>query len=112
LACLVGCDDSDVFVEISVAAMAGVLDWIMVGLGFEAFTGSGCSMRHTGSVGLEGSEDEDMGRIKTTDELSHSWSILGEYAGVDGSESMKVPMDLADIGGGDIGPSDLGVKGV
>lgn len=31
---------------------------------------------------------------------------------MDGSESMKVPNDFADIGGGDIGPNDLGVMGV
>ena len=78
-ACLVGCDDSDVFVEISVAIVVGVLDWSIVGLALDgAFTGSGCSIRHTGSVGLEGSEDEDIGRSRITDESSHSWSIRGE----------------------------------
>jgi hypothetical protein len=113
LACLVGCEDSDVSVEVSLAVMAGSLELGMVGLGFDgAFIGNGCSIRHTGSLRLEGSEDEDIGRSRTTDELSHSWSILGEYAGVDGSESMNVPKDLADIGGGDKGPSDLGVIGV
>jgi len=34
--------------------------------------------------------------------------MRGEYAGVDGSESMNVPKLLADIGG-DIGPGDLGL---
>jgi hypothetical protein len=63
-------------------------------------------------VGLDGSEDEDMGRTRTTDESSHWWSIRGEYAGVEGSESMKVPKDFADMGGGDIGPNDCGVMGV
>lgn len=84
-----------------------------MGPGFDDFfAGSGCSIRHVGSVGVEGSEDEDMGRTRTTEESSHPWSIRGEYAGVEGSESMKVPKDFADIGGGDIGPSDLGVRGV
>lgn len=83
------------------------------GLGFAgAFAGGGCNIRHTGSVGLEGSEEEDIGLTKATDESSHEWSPRGEYAGVDGSESMKVPNDFADIGGGDIGPNDLGVIGV
>lgn len=68
----------------------------------------GIIMSQMGSVGLDGSDDEEVGLSKTRVELSQSSSILGEYAGVDGSESMKVPKLLADIGG-DIGPGDLGL---
>lgn len=71
----------------------------------------GAIISHTGSVGLDGSEEEDIGRKIVICELPHSPSCcLGEYAGVDGAESMKVPKDLADIGG-DIGPGDRGVIG-
>jgi hypothetical protein len=107
LACLAGCDAGEVFAEISVVVVIGSLGW-----GVTVFAGSfiGSSIRHAGSVGLDGSEEEDMGRTRTSDELSHSWFIRGEYAGVDGSESINVPKDLADIGG-DIGPRDRGVIG-
>ena len=76
---------------------------------FGFFTGSIIS--HAGSVGLEGSDEEDIGRSIVICEFPHSSpTCLGEYAGVDGAESMNVPKDLADIGG-DIGPGDRGVIG-
>lgn len=72
---------------------------------------TGAIISHAGSVGLDGSDEEDMGRSIVICELPHSPpSCLGEYAGVEGAESMKVPNDLADIGG-DIGPGDRGVIG-
>lgn len=67
-------------------------------------------MSHVGSVGLDGAEEEDMGRKRTNVELSQPSSNLGEYAGVDGSESIKVSKDLADMGG-DFGPGDFGLDG-
>lgn len=72
---------------------------------------TGAIISHTGSVGLEGSEEEDIGRNIVICECPHSpLTCLGEYAGVEGAESMNVPKDLADMGG-DIGPGDDGVIG-
>ena len=72
---------------------------------------TGPIISHAGSVGLEGSDEEDIGRSMAICEFPHSSpTCLGEYAGVEGAESMKVPKDLADIGG-DIGPGDRGVIG-
>jgi hypothetical protein len=52
-----------------------------------------------------------MGRSIAIVERPHSSpSCLGEYAGVEGAESMNVPNDLADMGG-DVGPGDKGVIG-
>jgi hypothetical protein len=65
-------------------------------------------MSQTGSVGLEGSELDDIGLRSTVLDLSQSQSKRGEYAGVDGSESMNVPKLRADIGG-DIRPGVLGL---
>jgi hypothetical protein len=65
-------------------------------------------MSHTGSVGLDGSELDDIGLSSTVLDLSQSKSIRGEYAGVEGSESIKVPKLRADIGG-DIKPGVLGL---
>ena len=42
-------------------------------------------------------------------ELSQFEPIRGEYAGVEGSESIRVPKDFADMGG-DIGPDREGDK--
>lgn len=78
--------------------------------GLRAGTFSGTIISHPGSVGLDGSDEDDVGLRRTKVELSQPWSILGEYAGVDGSESINVPNDFADIGG-DIGPGDLGLRG-
>lgn len=39
---------------------------------------TGATMSHDGSTGVRGSDDEDMGRMRTTFELSHPCSILGE----------------------------------
>ena len=43
--------------------------------------------------------------------LSQPEPVRGEYAGVEGAESMKVPKDLADIGG-DMGVMTAGEIGV
>ena len=52
-----------------------------------------------------------MGRSIVIWEFPHSsHTCLGEYVGVEGAESMKVPKDFAEIGG-DIGPGDSGVIG-
>jgi hypothetical protein len=69
----------------------------------------GFIISHTGSVGLPGSEQDDIGRSRTGAELSQSYSIRGEYAGVEGSESMNVPKLRADMGG-DIRPGVLGLR--
>lgn len=66
-------------------------------------------MSHIGSVGLEGSEEEDIGRSNTNVELPQSWSIRGECAGVEGSESINVPKLRADVGG-DIGAGLMGLE--
>jgi len=79
-------------------------------VGYCGGTLAGATMSHDGSVGVEGSDDEDMGRMRTTVEFSQPCSIRGEYAGVDGSESIKVPNDFADIGV-DTGAGDLGLIG-
>lgn len=72
---------------------------------------TGAIISQAGSVGLDGAEEDDIGRSIVICECPHSSHIcLGEYAGVEGAESMKVPKDFADIGG-DIGPGDSGVIG-
>lgn len=65
--------------------MVGTLLWFIVD-GFERgiMAGycegvlTGATMSHDGSTGVRGSDDEDMGRMRTTFELSHPCSILGE----------------------------------
>ena len=65
-----------------------------------------------GSPGLEATDET--GDSSTSVEPSHVEPMRGEYAGVEGSESMKVPNDCADMGG-DIGDrgniGDRGVRG-
>lgn len=75
---------------------------------------AGVNISHAGSGGLEGAVLEgvvETGESNIKVELSQSVPIRGEYAGVDGSESMNVLKDFADIGG-DIGDfNDIGVMG-
>jgi hypothetical protein len=56
-------------------------------------------MSHFGSLGLDGTEQEDMGRSKADFESHVSSMLLGDHAGVGGAESMCVVADVADIGG-------------
>lgn len=93
---------------ISLVKTVGGLRSILRGSGACWVFSIGFIISHTGSDGLPGSEHVDMGLSRTSVELSQSWSMRGEYAGVEGSESMNVPILRADIGG-DIGP---GVRGL
>jgi hypothetical protein len=69
---------------------------------------AGVIISHSGSGGLEGAVDAGDNSISV--ELSQPLPIRGEYAGVDGAESMKVPKDLA-VNGGDCMLGDMGVIG-
>lgn len=99
---MTGCEDREVPAEISLLSGKGDLVLVGIAVAFRA----GVIISHSGSAGVEGADDLGESNIKV--ELSQPAPIRGEYAGVDGSESMKVPNDFADIGG-DIG--DIGVIG-
>jgi hypothetical protein len=104
--CLTGCDPREVSMLISFSSKVNLRESEavlenLVGLLLGAFW-MGTIISHMGSAGVLGVEGT--GESSTSVELSHEEPVLGEYAGVDGSESMKVPKDLADIGG-DIGDS-------
>jgi hypothetical protein len=82
---------------------ASLADTSMPGLSISGtvFFGSfeGSIMSHFGSLGLDGAEQEDMGRSKADFESHVSSMLLGDHAGVDGAESICVVADVADIGG-------------
>lgn len=65
----------------------------------------GTNMSHAGSRGLASPAFTGGNSTKVEPSQFDPWR--GEYAGVEGSESINVPKDLADIGG-DMGPGEEG----
>jgi hypothetical protein len=99
-----GCDLSASLAETSATGLS------TSGVAFlESFKGSIIS--HFGSLGLDGAEQEDMGRSNADFESHVSSMLRGDHAGVDGAESMCVVAEVADIGGvkspGNVGVADL-----